>query len=195
MFSDWKGVKYARQRTVPANPRTLEQQKTRTVFSTLNQIWRALTGDAPAAFRTGAQGRPLTDRNYFAQLNIPLLRPATDVSTIVLSPGTGGAPALETISGTTGANAGEITASATPAPAPPGWTLQRVAFYAIRNVDPHDPFTENIPVLTDSTSPYQVTFTGLQSGQQYVIVAFPVYTDTQGRTQYGPSKNTTATAA
>ena len=195
VFSDWKGVSYARTRVTPANPRTEAQTKTRSVFSWLNLSYRDLPGGVTEVWQAAAKGRPLTDRNLYLRNNVPILRDATDISGLVVSPGTQSLPPLAGVNATGGSSPGEIDVTVTTPTPPSGYNLTGVRYVAIRQQDPHDPYQGPIGYLEVTSSPYGGTISGLEPGETYLIAAFPVYGTPQGQIAYGPSLNTTATAS
>jgi len=192
VYGKWKGIKYARRYVVPANPRTVEQMKTRNVFSFLNQVW----ADAPALFREPwgayASGRPLTDRNAFIQFNIPALREASDLSGFITSPGANGGFRLASLTATPGA--ASITAEAGVAALPSGWSVDQVVFVLLLDQDPHEDFSRVIQVQADTASPYSVTFSGLSAGT-YRVSAYARYMRPDGKKAYSPSLITSATVS
>lgn len=193
--ADWKGIKYARQYTIPANPQTSEQTVTRDTFRTLSQLWL----NAPTLFRApwtaNAIGRAYTDRNKLVAENMPVLRAETDMNNFIASPGALGGPPLDAISAATGSNAGEIDMTATPPAPPTGWTLFGVTFGAFPDQDPADPFVGPMVAAQDTTSTYGVTLTGLPAATLCQCFAFPVWTRPDGKTAYGPSLLDQATSA
>lgn len=193
VFAEWKGVQYARQHTVPANPRTAEQVKTRDVFTFLNDYWRMAPSAAKEPWAAFAKGKPLTDRNALLSYNISILRTATDLTDFIASPGTGSAPPLSGLTATTGAASGELNASATIGTLPTGWTLQKVVFVAVPNIDPHMRLTQPVAVIEDTTAPYSASFTGLAPATEYIVAAWGVFQKPDGTIVYGPSINAAGT--
>lgn len=192
--SDWKGVKYARQYVVPANPRTAEQTLTRDVFSMLNQLWLASPTIMRAPFAANALGKKYTDRNKLMAENIPALRGQTDMLNFIASPGALGGPPLDSLAASTGSGSGEIDAVAVPPTAPTDWTLVGVDFIGILDQDPADPFAGIFASATDLATPFDPTLTGFGSGATGIVCAWPVWTRPDGRTAYGPSLLDSATA-
>jgi hypothetical protein len=194
VYANWRGVRYVRERVVPTNPQSPAQMDTRAVFSWLNDYYKNAPALGTAPWEAAALGQPFTGRNKLLSVNVPLLRSQTDITALVFSPGANGGPALDSISAAPGSAAGSITATATPPSPPPGWTIQAVVFLAIPQQDPHGPIVLPISALEDTTSPYSVTFTGLEAGQEYVVGAYPRWQRPDGRQAYGPSLSTTANA-
>lgn len=192
--AEWKGVKYARQYTIPANPQTAGQTNTRTVFSFLQQLWL----NAPTGFRApwtaAAIGRAFTDRNKLVAENLSGLKSETDLNNFIASPGALGGPPLESITATTGSLSGEVDAVAVAPPVPTGWTLASVSFVCLPDQDPHDAFVGPMEAATDATAPYEATFTTMPAATVCQVAAWPVWTRPDGKTAYGPSLIDSATS-
>jgi hypothetical protein len=73
-FRNWRGIKVAAQYAIPGNPNTLAQQETRSIFRTLNGIWRFMPEAARAPWNAFAAGRQFTGFNHFIGLNTGRLR-------------------------------------------------------------------------------------------------------------------------
>jgi len=186
--ADWKGVKYARQYTVPANPRTASQMATRNVFSMLNGMWLV----APTLFRApwdaNAVGRQYTNRNKLMAENVSNLIGETDMNLFIASPGALGGPPLDSLVAATGAGAAGTIEGTAVAPTPPtGWTLTGVTFAAFPDQDPADPFLGPLSAAQDTTSTYVQSLTGLPAGVACQVVAWPGWVRPDGRTAYGAS--------
>lgn len=192
--ADWKGIKYARQYSIPANPQTAEQTTTRDTFKTLQSLWL----NAPTLFRApwtaNAVGRPYTDRNKLVAENLPVLRGELDLNNFIASPGALGGPPLDSMTAVAGGAGGEIDCTATPPTPPTGWTLASVTFIAVPDQDPADPFVGPMVAISDASSAYTADFTGLTAGADYQLAAFPVWTRPDGKTAYGASLLDQATA-
>lgn len=191
-FGRWRGVNYARQRVVPANPRTTAQQSQRALVRFVVGAWQRLPVLSQDAFIAAARNTHMTGYNLFAKRNLISLAGATNASAVVVSPGMGGSIPLANISATGGA--GTINVSATVGNLPSGYTLQRVAFVAWRNVDPQAGSIDRFWSGDDTTSPYAFQFTGLASGQ-YHVSAFTVSLDAKGNTLYGAPLTATVTVS
>jgi len=192
VYSRWKGIKYARRHVVPANPRTAEQVRTRSVFAFCSAFW----ANAPALVHepneAAASGRPLTDRNVFIGNNVRALRSLSNLSGLVISPGVAGGYALASLDATGGT--GTVTAEAVAASPPTGWTVDQVVFVLVSDQDPHEDFSCTVLAEADATSPYSVTWTGLDAGD-YWVAAYPRYTRPDGKKAYGPSSITGVTVS
>lgn len=194
VVSDWRGVKYARQYVVPANPQTAAQTEVRDTFAFLNSLWLV----APAIFRApwtqNAVGRKYTDRNKLISENVGLLINQANCNLFIASPGALGGPPLEGIAAVGGALSGEIDVTVTNPTVPTGWTLASVSFIAFPDQDPQTAFVGPFATATDATDPYTATLSGLGSGVACQVFAYPVWTRPDGRTAYGASLTDQATA-
>lgn len=190
VYARWKGIPYVRRYVVPANPQTSAQTETRSVFTTMAAVWKNLTADAIAPWSGYASGKPLTNRNAFIGFNVKALRPGTDWTDFIASPGAGGGIAIPSFSASGGS--GTISTTVT-APTPPtGWTLSKVTAVARKNDDPHTTTLYSASVDSVTSTPWEPAFSGLAAGS-YEVSAFPVYTKPDGSLAYGPSVNHTAT--
>lgn len=173
VYAQWKGIPYVRRYVIPSNPRSADQVLTRTAFSFLNFVWRIAPADFVAPWTAAAQGRPLTDRNLWIKQNNSMLRTASDLTGMVLSPGArGGLSSTITI---TPGNDQLTFAGADPSPLPAGWTVVKLVGVAIKQQDPQVDQDYQITVVDDDTTPYSVVMTGLDSATLYVAGAWWVY--------------------
>lgn len=184
-FGSWRGVRYARQHVVPANPNTSEQQTTRAVFRWVGEFWAYSPAAARAPWLAFVRGKPLTDRNAQIKFLLPPLRNATDLSNLIASPPVLGGPAPANMTVTTGTGSGELTATLTPETLPTGWVVTRAQFIALPNQDPHDLFVGPIVYAEDTTTPYSVTLSGLPSAQSCAVAGWFEYARDDGRMAYG----------
>jgi len=191
--ADWRGIKYARQYTVPANPNTAAQIAVRSVFTFLSSFWL----NSPTLFRApwaaNAVGRSYTDRNKLVAENLNALNLATDLNDFIGSPGALGGPPLDSITITTGTTPGGVDWSATPPTAPTGWTLASVVAVAFPDQDAHDAYEGPIVAQEDTTSTYGGNLAGFAEGIVVQVVVWPVWTRPDGKTAYGPSLIDTCT--
>lgn len=65
VFSNWKGLSYARSFTVPVNPRSTRQVVIRGLITTASRAWAGLTDANRTSFETYAAG--LSRKNVFGQ--------------------------------------------------------------------------------------------------------------------------------
>lgn len=192
-YSSWRGVNYVRQRVIPSNPRTMEQQKTRNVFANMGKVWAF----GPALLRDPWDiyciGKPKTGRNAFIGENVRVLRSELDMTKFVGSIGARGGIPLESVTASPTANPGEVKVTPVLPTLPTGWVIFSVVAVAIPDQAPTDPFSGIIIGGENETTPYEVTLTGLPSNELVVISAWPVFTRPDGKKAYGPSVNTTVT--
>lgn len=173
VYAQWKGIPYVRRYVIPSNPRSADQVLTRTAFSFLNFVWRIAPADFIAPWTAAAQGRPLTDRNLWIKQNNSMLRTASDLTGLVMSPGARGGLS-STITITPGTD--QLTfAGADPSPLPAGWTVVKLVGAAIKQQDPQADQDYQITVVTDATSPFSVVMSGLDGSTPYVAGAWWVY--------------------
>lgn len=191
VFAKWRGVDYARQRVIPANPRTIAQQETRGVFRVMSQIWTL----APEAWKTVwnafASGRPFTGRNALMGQNIEALDGETDFTKFVFSPGAKGGLPPEAISLAGGS--GSITATVTLPDVPPGWTLVAGLAVAIFDQDPATAYAAPVGFTREESDPTEIEITGLTEPGDYVAGVFLEWTKASGDTAYSIALSDSAT--
>lgn len=194
-FASWKGVGYARQRVIPANPNTTGQQATRSVFKVGSDSWKtapvALTGPWDAF----ASGRPLTGRNAYLGAFTGLLRGEVDLSKWQTSPGARSGQTVAGLAAVAGAASGEIDATYTLPPVPTGWTMEQVTFVTAKDQDPTDPWTNTIKVDDDVAMTGSFTIDSLDAATDYAVSAYIEWTRDDGKTAYGVSQTVIATSA
>jgi len=144
VYAKWKGVPYARQLVIPANPQSAEQTVTRSTFAWLNAAYRAFSGGSQQPWDLASVGRPRTARNAFIAANLPGMRSETDIENLVGSAGARGGPAPAASAIVTGALAGEVDFSITPGPLPTGWTVTGAYCWAFIDQDPQAPFDPHL---------------------------------------------------
>jgi len=193
-FSTWRGVKYAKRHTIPANPKTTSQQEVRNIFSMLNSFWKLAPTGFVAPWTAYAKGRSFVDRNAFTGKNVALLNnstPLTTMATLLASPGAGGAPPPSALVATAGSE--QISCALTLPQAPTGWTL--ASSYCIAFIDqaPSAAFSQEIAYNSEASTPETNVITGLTAGEDYVVCGFLVWTKPDGSTAYSVSLNDTAT--
>jgi len=135
VFSGWKGIKYARQYVIPANPQSVAQMEVRGIFSTLNELWKRMEGYGRYPFWLAAVGNPLTDRNVFVRESLSLLIDQADLDLLVLSVAGGNALNLANIVTADGAD-GTVAVTADAPTAPSGYTLLGSRGVAVLDGDP-----------------------------------------------------------
>lgn len=192
VYSTWRGIPYARRHVVPANPRSTQQTKTRSVFTFLSALWKLAPAEAQAPWTLFAQGQPLTDRNAFIGQNVKALRAGTDMSAVVGSPGAKGGLSAASISVSGGSGSLAVTLGAPTLP--DGWAIVEAVAIAVPAGDPHTATNHAMYVSTDTSSPYVPTLSGIPAGT-YEVSAWFKFTKADGSTAYGPSINHTGTAS
>jgi len=173
VYSSWKGQSYVRRYVIPANPRSADQTMTRSVFTWLNNVWRIAPADFIAPWQEAVKSRRMIDRNLWIQQNLTVLRPGTDLTGMIFSPGAKGGPA-SAITVTPGDD--QLTFAGTaPSPLPAGWSIVKLVGAAILDQDPHIDADYEIHVVTDETSAYSVVMTGLATASIYQAAGWWVY--------------------
>jgi hypothetical protein len=190
VYASWKGIPYVRRYVVPSNPQSGAQTETRSVFKTLSQLFKSYTTDSVAPWIAFAAGKPMTDRNALMKFDVAALRPGSDWSAYIGSPGALGGVPLASFAAT-GA-AGAITTSVTLPTPPTGWTIAKVVATARINDDPHTTTDYSIETESATATPWQPGFTGLAAGS-YIVTAWPVWDTGSGVLAYGLSTTVTAT--
>lgn len=188
VFSKWKGVPYARQHVVPANPRTTKQVNNRAIWSLLNQAWLYAPVAVSAAFNGFATGKALTGRNKFFSDNQKLLaiQPTPpDITGFVMSPGANGGLPANTLVVTPGD--GALTLTAQMPGIPDGWAITKVHGAALINQDPTDAFSGAWYYAFDDATPYSVALTGLTNGTEYAVGLWIEWTRADGSTAFSIS--------
>lgn len=190
-FSKWKGRPYARQRVIPANPKSTAQTATRSVFTFSSDVWRYWPAGAKEAWELYAQNSRITPRNGFMGQNISALRSQTDLLQMVISTSAGSGLVAAGLSLAAGAN--QITATLTAPELPSGWTIVEANALAIANVNPSTETTSDIVFGTDATDPYEITLTGLTTAQEYLVGGWFKFQKSASEYAYGLSLTDTAT--
>lgn len=191
----WRGIAYARQYTVPANPRTTAQQANRTRFAFLREMYKLAPAAVIAPWTAFAQGRPFLPVNKFVGENNRLLVGQVDLSTSIMSPGArGGLPPIS-VTGGTGAVAGDVTVTIVPpSQLPDGWTIVECAAAAAVEQDPVGIFSGPFVAGTDATDPYVITLGGFDPGETCRVWGWVVYEKPSGDLAYSVSLSDNATA-
>lgn len=194
-FSKWRGVKYARQRVVPANPNTAEQQLTRTTFALLREMWKLAPQLARDPWTAFAAGRPFTGDNKFVGENVRVLRGEALMTAFIGSPGARGGLTPVSMAGVAGGASGEIDVTfVTPTP-PTGWTLTKAVAMAFNDQDPSAFFTGPLVAGEDATAPYEITLAGLGSAVSCIVAGWLVWTKPNGQLAYSVGITDTVTSA
>lgn len=188
VYAKWKGIPYARQYVIPANPRTTRQQVTRNMFKVLNQMWLIMPGIGKEPWQARAQGRPIIPVNGFVQANIKgvdTLAPPTDWAAFIGSNGAkGGLPpaSLGVVSAAT-----TLTATLGAPQIPDGWTIEEAQGICFLDGDPQASFIGNIQAQSDATTPFVLVFTGLTTATDYVVSAWFKWNRPDGTFAYSTS--------
>lgn len=193
VFGDWRGVKYAREHVVPANPNTTAQQLTRNTFTGADDQFKRMLTLAQAVWDASAVGKPFTARNKFISTFVRNLRGDADMTDYQGSPGVNGGLPLLSFTPVTGGGAGEIDVVAEIPPEPVGWTHDAVIYTAFLDRDPADPMTDFMEELESLAAAWAPgpppvssdTLTGLLTGQDYAVSAWLRSTRADGVTAYG----------
>lgn len=191
VYSTWKGRPYVRRHVVPSNPQTAEQTLTRNAFTWLQQVYKFAPSVVTDAWAAYIAGRVMTGRNAFTKSNLPLLRTASDLSDMVLSPGALGGMPPATFTVTPGNN--QLTLAGTlPADVPTGWTNPVFVFAAIKDQDPQSDVDYTITYATDDATAFSQILS-LADMTAYMGFAFIKWTRPDGRFAYSPSLSASGT--
>lgn len=190
-YSRWKGIDYARQRVIPANPRTASQTEVRDVFKYIYDYYKRAPAIAREPWVAAARGRPLTAQNAILSANIANLQTETDVALFSFSGGAlGGLPPTD-ITLTPGND--QITIACTAPSTPTGWTLVAMQAAAVPDQDPHDPIEAAPSAVEDETSAYSVVMSGLADGTLYRVGVWLKWITDTGNEAYSASVQGSAT--
>lgn len=193
VFGKWRGIGYARQRVVPANPQTAEQQLTRTLFAQLREMWKIAPAIQQEPWNAFARGRPFTGFNKYVGENIRVLRPEPDFDNFIGSPGSaGGLPPLSmSLSIAGGADQIAVTFAAPPIPA--GWSIVAAQASAFPQQTPGGIFFGPYVAGQDTTPAYEVVLSGLTTAGEYVVSGWLKWMKPDGSLAYSVSLLDTAT--
>lgn len=192
--SSWKGINYARQYTIPANPRTSAQTATRSVFAWLSNAYRMMGSLALAPWSAAVVGRPLTPRNKLFQENIPLLRGEADIANFSGSSGAHSGLPANTM--TASDDTGQVIEVVFDNPeAPTGWTLQSVVAVALIDQDPSGGFTGTFVEGEEDTTPWTTVSLDVGVPGDYMVTGWPTWEKPDGTIAYGAALTDTVTVA
>lgn len=183
VYSNWKGIPYARRWVQPANPNTSGQQAVRGVFKWLMQVWSYMPAAVQEAWNAYAEGQPMTGRNAFAKFNVSPLQGETDLTNFLFSPSARSGPIAGGVTFTPGNDL--VTVDLVAPVLPAGWTIVEAVAAAIRQQDPSSGTLYAVTAGTDATSTYQITLSGLASAQTYVCGGWFKYSRPDGTFAYG----------
>jgi hypothetical protein len=118
-FAKWKGRNYARQRVIPANPKSASQLGVRSMMSFLAKQWTNLTSGEKASYATAAAAKAISPFNQFVSEN--LLRWQTFNTPSKESPAAEASTPLTVTTQTLTGGVGQITLALTPSGATDIW--------------------------------------------------------------------------
>lgn len=194
VFGTWKGVPYARRYVIPANPRTIAQQRNRNIFATLREMWKLAPDTLRAPWNSFVEGRPLTGVNKFIGENRLAVGAETDFDQFLGSPGAKGGLPAASVGAATGTGAGEVDVTFGVPDVPTGWTLVGYRAAGFQDQDPSARFDQSFAVGSVAAPTATITLTGLPAGQLCVIAGWTEWTKPDGVTAFGPSLGATATS-
>ena len=119
-FSRWRGIGYARQRVIPANPQSAAQTLTRSAFKWTSDTYRSAPSLLREPWEAFAAGQPFVSRNAYMGQNTEVLRPVTVITSMIFSPGARGGIPPTSIVLTAGVD--QLTVDFTNPAAPTGWS-------------------------------------------------------------------------
>lgn len=183
VYSNWKGIPYARRYVVPANPDTVGQQAVRNVFKWLMSVWTYMPASVQEAWNAYAEGQPLTGRNAIAKFNVSPLQGAADLADFIFSPSAKSGPIAGAVTFTPGNDL--VTVDLTAPVLPTGWTIVEAVAACIRQQNPGSGVLYTVTAGVDATSTYQVVLSGLASAQTYVCGGWFKYLRPDGTNAYG----------
>lgn len=203
VFGDWRGVKYAREHVVPANPRSTAQTLTRKTFEYADDQFKRMLTLAQSVWLASAVGKGFTARNKFISEYVKNLRGDSDMTDYVGSPGINGGLPLLSFAAVAGSSSGEIDVSATVPPEPVGWTHDAIIYTAFLDRAPDVQMTdfmkedESLAAAWSAGPPpaSAETFTGLDAATDYCVSAFLRSTRADGVIAYGIGSTVIATSA
>ena len=203
VFGDWRGVKYAREHVVPANPQTTAQTLTRNTFQYADDQFKRMLTLAQSVWTASAVGKAFTARNKFISEYVRNLRGNLDMASYIASPGVNGGLPLLSLAAVAGGASGEIDVTATIPPEPVDWTHDAVIYTAFLDRAPNTPMTDFMEELESLAAAWAAgpppvstdTFTGLTPGADYCVSAFLRSTRADGVIAYGISSTEIQAAA
>lgn len=187
VVSKWRGVVYARQHVVPANPQTAAQTAVRSLFAYLREMWKLAPTEVIDTWDSFAQGRPFTGMNKFVGENVRVLNGETDMNNFIGSPGSKGGLPPTAFSATTGGASGEIDFDFTVPAAPSGWTLLSSVAIAFPDANPTGIFVGPFVSEEVTSAPWDGTLTGLGSAVPCQVAGWLTWQKPNGDTAYSVS--------
>lgn len=191
-YASWRGINYARERVIPANPQTTAQTEVRNIFAMLLETWKR----APALFQTPwtahATGQPFTNRNALIRDNMVPLQGEADMQNFVWSPGALGglAPLTSVVTPGSGTLSFAIGAPALPT----GWTIQGATAAAFQDGNPDAVSFFDITAGEDLSDPFVVLLSSLPN-TLHVVGAWLRWVRPDAQIAYSTAISGTATPA
>ena len=161
VFATWRGVKYARQYVVPANPQSTAQTAVRSVFAMLREMWKLNPALGRAPWDRMAEGRKFLGLNKFIGENVRVLNGETDMDNFIGSPGAAGGIPPSSVAASTGSGSGEVDVDFVNPTPPTGWTLDAEIAVAFPDQDPSDDFGGPLIAAESDPPTGTVTLSGL----------------------------------
>ena len=193
-FASWRGIDYARQRVIPANPNTAGQQTTRNTFATLREMWKLNGTFGRAPWTLFAQGRKFLDLNAYVGENLRVVRGDPDFQDFIGSPGAKGGLPMVSAAGVSGGVSGEIDVSCVEPTLPSGWNITRAGAIAFPDQDPAVIFGGPLVEGEDLTTPFSITLGGLTPAALCVWSIWLEYTKPNTNDAFSVGISGTATA-
>lgn len=193
VYSTWRGVKYARQHVIPANPRTDSQMATRNLFAVLSNMWKAAPAILISTWNAQAKGNKYTGRNHFMGRNTKALLGQSSFDALIGSPGNGGGLPLATISAANDDTDPQLVITFTAPALLVGWTATAINAIAVGQLADLTTYVGPMVSATGDPAGGTLEVDGLPHAQANVVSAWMTYTTPAGKTVYGPS--TTVVAA
>lgn len=190
VMSKWRGVPYARQYVIPANPQTEAQQRNRKTFALLREMWKVAPGPIIQAWDLFAQGRPFLGVNKWVGENVRVFKGQEDMNNVIFSPGAKGGTPPVAFTADPGASAGEIDVNFVLPTAPSGWTLTSIAAAAFHDQLPYDFFTGPFVSGTAAAPATSLTLTGLGDAEACQVGGWLIWTKPNGETAVSASITT-----
>lgn len=185
VFAKWRGIPYARQKVVPANPRTVAQQANRTRFAFIREMWKLAPATLRAPWTAFASGRKFTDMNAFVGENNRVLNGQLDLAAFLGSPGARGGLPPQAVSGADGGDNGSVDVTITvPDQIPDGWTIVGVAAAAFPDQDPTGIFVGPLVAGQEDAPTDTVNLTGFEVGDSVRVSGWVIYSKPNGTLAY-----------
>jgi hypothetical protein len=177
-FATWRGQPYVRRRVSPVQPNSLAQQNAAAIFRWLSGVWKRADAFYPIHWDADRSPTPTTDRAWFLKVNLHALRQQTNLDNLVFGPGLGLAPRVKNLVVTpAGTN---IKLDWTNPGNPPGYTLQAVICYFLKDVDPHSTALSDISQGVAFPPAATATLFGLTHLTKYQLALVTQYGNPSG---------------